>query len=175
MERNDLGTETQGLPRPQNTPQYEGIDQADTPLATSDTVVETPSDETAPAGAEEPLADDRDPAPDYEALAMEDLAEIHRLVPALNGVKHLAELPNAVRYAALRDAGLSVEEALWAACHTVVAGRAPYDNRSHLRSSVPRGAAGNPAAMTASEMQAAKDLFGDLSEAEIERLYLRCR
>ena len=175
MERNDSETETQGLPRPQNIPQYEGIDQADMPLVTSETVVETPSDETAPAGAEEPLADDRDPAPDYEALAAEDLAEIHRLVPALNGVKHLAELPNAVRYAALRDAGLSIEEALWAACHAVVAGRAPYDNRSHLRSSVPRGAAGNPAAMTASEMQAAKDLFGDLSEAEIERLYLRCR
>ncbi|MGN1206849.1 MAG: hypothetical protein ACI4SP_00965 [Eubacteriales bacterium] len=175
MEQNDSETRAQGLPYPQNTPQYEGTDPADAPLATADTAVETPRDETDPAVSEEPLADDRNPAPDYEALAAEDLAEIHRLVPALEGITHLAELPNAVRYAALRDAGLSVEEALWAACHAVVAGRAPYDNRSHLRSSVPRGAAGNPAAMTASEMQAAKDLFGDLSEAEIERLYLRCR
>ncbi|MGM9608913.1 MAG: hypothetical protein ACI3XE_01665 [Eubacteriales bacterium] len=175
MEQNDSETRTQGLPHPQNTSPYEGADPTDAPLTTVNTAVETPHDETAPAGAEEPLADDRNPAPDYEALAAEDLAEIHRLVPALEGVRHLAELPNAVRYAALRDAGLSVEEALWAACHTLVAGRAPYDNRSHLRSSVPRGAAGNPAAMTASEMQAAKDLFGDLSEAEIQRLYLRCR
>lgn len=175
MERNDSDTRAQGLPHPQITPQYEGTDPADAPLAAAETAVETPGDETAPAVSEEPLADSESPAPDYEALAAEDLMEIHRLVPALEGVTHLAELPNAVRYAALRDAGLSVEEALWAACHAVVAGRAPYDNRSHLRSSVPRGAAGNPAAMTASEMQAAKDLFGDLSEAEIERLYLRCR
>lgn len=175
MEQNDSETRTQGLPRPQDTPQYEETDPADATLAVAETAPEPPGDEPAPAGAEEPLADGESPSPDYEALAAEDLAEIHRLVPALEGVKHLAELPNAVRYAALRDAGLSVEEALWAACHAVVAGRAPYDNRSHLRSSVPRGAAGNPAAMTASEMQAAKDLFGDLSEAEIERLYLRCR
>ena len=175
MEVNDSETPAQGLPRPQNTPQYEETDLVDAPLTTADTTVETLGDETVPAVSEEPLADKQIPAPDYEALAAEDLAEIHRLVPALEGVTHLAELPNAVRYAALRDTGLSVEEALWAACHAVVAGRAPYDNRSHLRSSVPRGAAGNPAAMTASEMQAAKDLFGDLSEAEIERLYLRCR
>ena len=173
MEQNDSETRTQGLPRPQDTPQYEENAPADATLAVAETAPEPPGDEPAPAGAEEPLADGESPSPDYKAA--EDLAEIHRLVPALEGVKHLAELPNAVRYAALRDAGLSVEEALWAACHAVVAGRAPYDNRSHLRSSVPRGAAGNPAAMTASEMQAAKDLFGDLSEAEIERLYLRCR
>lgn len=113
--------------------------------------------------------------PDYAAMAEADLAEIKRLAPALGGLGHLSELPNAARYAALREAGLTVEEALWAACHRTVARTAPYDNRSHLRASAPLGAAGNPVAMSAGEMQAARDLFSDLTDAEIERLYARCR
>lgn len=111
---------------------------------------------------------------DYAALAAQDLLEIQRMVPSLRGLSHLGELPNASRYAALRDAGLSVEEAFWAACHTA-ARTASYDNRSHLHSVVPRGAAGNPAMMSASEMAAAKELFEDLSENEIQRLYAKCR
>ena len=71
--------------------------------------------------------------------------------------------------------GLTVEEAFWAACHASVARHVTYDNRSHLRSSVPRGASGNPTMMTASEMAAAKELFGDLTESEIQILYNKCR
>lgn len=111
---------------------------------------------------------------DYAALAARDLGEIKRLAPALTGLSHLAELPNALRYAALRDAGLSVEEALHAACHAYLAPRAA-DNRAHLRSAVPIGAAGTPSRMTAAEMREARELFGDLTEGEIERLYARCQ
>lgn len=111
---------------------------------------------------------------DYAALAASDLSEIKRLAPALAGLSHLAELPNALRYAALRDAGLSVEEALHAACHAYLAPRA-VDNRAHLRSAVPIGAAGTPSRMTAAEMREARELFGDLTEGEIERLYARCQ
>ena len=111
---------------------------------------------------------------DYAALAASDLSEIKRLAPALAGLSHLAELPNALRYAALRDAGLSVEEALHAACHAYLAPRAA-DNRAHLRSAVPIGAAGTPSRMTAAEMREARELFGDLTEGEIERLYARCQ
>lgn len=111
---------------------------------------------------------------DYAALAARDLGEIKRLAPALAGLSHLAELPNALRYAALRDAGLSVEEALHAACHAYLAPRAA-DNRAHLRSAVPIGAAGTPSRMTATEMREARELFGDLTEGEIERLYARCQ
>lgn len=111
---------------------------------------------------------------DYAALAARDLGEIKRLAPALAGLSHLAELPNALRYAALRDAGLSVEEALHAACHAYLAPRAA-DNRAHLRSAVPIGAAGTPSRMTAAEMREARELFGDLTEGEIERLYARCQ
>ena len=111
---------------------------------------------------------------DYAALAARDLGEIKRLAPALAGLSPLAELPNALRYAALRDAGLSVEEALHAACHAYLAPRAA-DNRAHLRSAVPIGAAGTPSRMTAAEMREARELFGDLTEGEIERLYARCQ
>ena len=122
--------------------------------------------------AEESAAD---AAPtDYAALAAEDLREIKRMAPSLAGLTHLAELPNALRYAALRDAGLSVEEALYAACHAFVTPRAA-DNRAHLRSAVPIGAAGTPSRMTAAEMREARELFGDLTEGEIERLYARCQ
>lgn len=111
---------------------------------------------------------------DYAALAAEDLDEIKRLAPSLAGLSHLAELPNALRYAALRDAGLSVEEALYAACHAFVVPRVA-DNRAHLRSAVPISATGTPSRMSAAEMREARELFGDLTEGEIEHLYARCQ
>lgn len=129
---------------------------------------------TGSAAGESDDADATGAPVDYAALAARDLGEIKRLAPALAGLSHLAELPNALRYAALRDAGLSVEEALHAACHAYLAPRA-VDNRAHLRSAVPIGAAGTPSRMTAAEMREARELFGDLTEGEIERLYARCQ
>ena len=129
---------------------------------------------TGSAAGESEDADATGAPVDYAALAARDLGEIKRLAPVLAGLSHLAELPNALRYAALRDAGLSVEEALHAACHAYLAPRAA-DNRAHLRSAVPIGAAGTPSRMTAAEMREARELFGDLTEGEIERLYARCQ
>ena len=129
---------------------------------------------TGSAAGESDDADATGAPVDYAALAARDLGEIKRLAPALAGLSHLAELPNALRYAALRDAGLSVEEALHAACHAYLAPRAA-DNRAHLRSAVPIGAAGTPSRMTAAEMREARELFGDLTEGELERLYARCQ
>ena len=130
----------------------------------------TETDALPPEGEE-----DASPATpvDYARMAEEDLREIQRIAPSLSHLTHLSQLPNVGRYAALRDAGLTCEEAFWAACHTVTA--AAYDNRSHLVSAVPRGAAGAPSVMTSAEMAAAKELFGDLSESEIHRLYQKCR
>ena len=116
-----------------------------------------------------------EPTVDYESLAAQDLEQIREMFPSMRSFEHLSEIPNAMRYAKLRDAGLTVEEAFWAACHSSIQRQATYDNRSHLRSSVPRGATGNPSMMTASEMAAAKDLFGDLTESEIQTLYNKCR
>lgn len=132
--------------------------------------IETPNKEAmAPEAERDPMAET-----DYAALAESDLAEIRRLAPAFGRVGHLAEMPNALRYAALRDAGLTVEEALHAACHAYLM-QPPADNRAHLRSAVPIGAAGSPARMTATELRDARELFGDLTDAELERLYAKCQ
>ena len=127
-----------------------------------------------PAVGEETEGEELPPETDYQKLAEEDLREIHRIAPIFASIRDVGDLPNATRYATLRDAGLTVEEALWATCHAFLP-RSGYDNRSHLRSGVPRGAAGNPIQMSAEELAAAKDLFSDMSEAEIRRLYAKCR
>ena len=124
---------------------------------------------------QETTPEETSPAVDYAAMAAEDLSHLQELFPSMRPYTHLSQIPNAMRYATLRDAGLTVEEAFWAACHHVMEKAPTYDNRSHLRSSVPRGAAGNPSMMTASEMAMAKELFGDLTESEIQTLYHKCR
>ncbi len=141
---------------------------------------ESPLQELLPhehASAEsDTITNDTPPCVDYEELAARDLSELRRLLPSLPRISHIGELPGAARYAELRDRGLSVEEAFWAACHAAMTPPpASYDNRSHLHSAVPRGAAGNPAVMSAAELHAAKELFEDLSESEIQKLYSKCR
>lgn len=131
-------------------------------------------EEGVPEEIGEDGADEMPPRTDYERLAEEDMREIHRIAPIFASIREVGDLPNATRYATLRDAGLTVEEALWATCHAFLP-KNGYDNRSHLRSGVPRGAAGNPIQMSAEELAAAKDLFSDMSEAEIRRLYAKCR
>ncbi len=136
----------------------------------------SPAEATPPADPADIAPNEAPPEVDYDALAAADLEELRRCVPSLADIQHISEIPGAMRYAELRDMGLGVEEAFWAACHKSVTPKKPsYDNRSHLHSAVPRGAAGNPAMMTASELAAARDLFGDLSDSEIQKLYARCR
>lgn len=129
---------------------------------------------TEQAEAQEPTAEapvaQPTPAPvDYAALAAADLAEIKRLDPTYAPASHLSELPFARRFAALRDMGLSVVEALAA----VTPRFSPYDTRSHLRPSAPGGARNPEGCLSAEEMKAAKMLFSDLSEKELHSLYRR--
>lgn len=114
------------------------------------------------------------PAPDYAKMAEEDLAAIRANVPGMGRLRSLTDLPQYERFAVLREAGLTPEEAFWATSHSLIKPPA-YDNRSHLRSSAPRPASGSPYAMTAEELSAARDLFGDLTDAEIRTLYAKCR
>lgn len=108
-------------------------------------------------------------AEDYVALAEADLAVLREKFPAARGLRTLSEMPGAVRFAELRELGLSPEEAYLA---TRPASEYRPDNRAHLISSAPRHAA--PAAtMSASEMRAARELFGNLSDQEIDSLFRR--
>ena len=115
--------------------------------------------------------EDSDPADeqevDYAALAEEDMRYLITLFPHLAGKKSTAELDNPLRYAALRDLGLSPTEAYLA---TNFKPR-PYDNRSHLRSAVPMRASAPSELLGRGELEAARELFAGLSDREIQRLY----
>ena len=104
---------------------------------------------------------------DYAALAESDMRELSALFPALRGKRSIAELDNPMRYAALRDLGLTPKEAYLATSEPV----RRADTQSHLRGTVPRGAGGGFTAMTAREMDAARELFSGLSDREIRKLY----
>lgn len=120
--------------------------------------------------AEQPpsLREAEAPQTDYADLAAQDMAALRRAFPECMDMEGLWQLERPLRYAELRDMGLSPEEAYLATTHRHPA----YDNRRHLQSSVPRAAAG-PAGMSASEMAAARELFEGLTDAELSALYRR--
>ena len=112
---------------------------------------------------------------DYEQRARQDLEEIQTLYPSLSYMTHLSDLKNAARFATLRDMGLTVEEAFLASNAKMIGSLPHYDNRSHLKSSVPRGSFDGSSQMSRSEMEEAKALFGNLSDREIRDLFKRAK
>lgn len=108
---------------------------------------------------------------DYEAIMRSDLVSLKSKFPELHGLRDISELPGALRYAALRDLGLTAEEAYMAAS----APRVRRDNRSHLSTAVSRGAGAPGGSMTHAELLAARQLFGGMSDAEIQSLYKRVK
>ena len=104
---------------------------------------------------------------DYAELEKNDLAELSAIFPALRTKTSIAELDNPLRYAALRDLGLSPKEAYLATTEPIQR----EDNRSHLTSSVPHGAGSGSSAMSPRELDAARELFSGLSDREIRKLY----
>ena len=109
---------------------------------------------------------------DYEALAAADLEAIKQKFPAMRSLTHLGEIENAERYGALRDAGLTVEEAFLATNYARLTRRAG-DNRAHLAGSMPRSNSAPMGRMSYGELVAARELFDGLSDREIEALWRR--
>ena len=107
-------------------------------------------------------------AVDYAALAAEDLADLKAQFPALKSLPSLAALSDPVRYAELREMGLSPKEAYLAIGGTA---RRKSDNRAHLLSAVPRASALANGLPSNAEMAEARRLFSNLSDAQIHRLY----
>ena len=115
---------------------------------------------------------------DFEKMANEDLAEIKRLFPSFSDLSHVRELDRAERFGEMREAGLSVEEALLATNYerifeALVKKARAINGKSHLKSNVPTAAAGDGVGMTGEEMRRAKEMFTGLSEREIQSLYKR--
>ena len=111
--------------------------------------------------------DEVSPSIDYDEIARQDLEQLKAIFPELSEISSITMIENPLRYAALRDLGLSAKEAYLA----TNAQRARYDNRSHLSSAVPGGASAPRSTMTTAELDAARELFGQLSDREIQKLY----
>ena len=103
---------------------------------------------------------------DYEALIADDVEALKSEFPELKGITDITDLNNPLRYAALRDLGLSPAEAYMA-----TAKRRTQDTRSHLRSAHGRNAAANIGMMSQYELTTARELFPGMSDSELQRLY----
>ena len=117
--------------------------------------------------ADEAMTDNEQKPTDYARIAEEDMKELSALFPELIGKRSVAELDNPLRYAALRDLGLTPKEAYLATSEP----KRKRDTRSHLTSAVPHGAGGGGSAMSARELDMARELFSGLSDREIRKLY----
>ena len=107
--------------------------------------------------------------PDTSEVVDEDIRELKEEFPELSEIESITELTNPIRYAALRDLGLSPAEA-----YILTSRRKQiYDNRSHLTASVPVSAKSPGTGMSARELREARSLFGNISDSEIYKLYKR--
>ena len=104
----------------------------------------------------------------YERLAKDDLDAIRREFFEAKEIKSLKELDNPIRFAELRELGLTPREAY-------LATKKPraIDNRRHLSGTAPRPATSPRASMTASELSHARELFSGMTDGEIQSLYKR--
>lgn len=107
-------------------------------------------------------------AVDYDEIIRSDILELRSRFPELSGIEGITDLDNPIRYAELRDLGLSPREAYLATSER----RQKPDTRRHLSSAVPKRAA-MPAGLSQSELSEARELFSGLSDAELNRLARR--
>lgn len=104
--------------------------------------------------------------PDYGELLDSDMRELSAEFQPDGKIK-ITDLKNPVRYGALRDLGLTPKEAYLASGGR----RERADNRAHLSSSVPRAMTSAFSEIPRSELETARELFGDMSDSEIRNLY----
>lgn len=104
---------------------------------------------------------------DYSKIIEEDLNTLRACFEEMREIKDITELENPLRYAELRDLGLSPEEAYLATARK----RTRKDNRAHLSSSFPKPRGARSEAMSYQELENARELFPSLSDREIQKLY----
>lgn len=138
----------------------------ETSLPSADEAENAPADEAGTAVGDE--GGQEGAGVDYSALARADLAELRAGFPELAELTDVSALKNPTRYGALRDLGLTPTEAYLASCGIR---RAP-DTRAHLTSAVPAGAR-VATEMSRRDYALAKELFSDMTDSDIRRLYRR--
>lgn len=128
---------------------------------------DSPENQTEPEEKEPPTQEEKESdGTDYKELLKADMLELSgEFSPGKE--MDISDLKNPIRYGALRDLGLTPKEAYLAS-----GGRKELaDNRSHLSSSVPKKFSSQFSEMPRAELDAARELFGDLSDAQIRNLY----
>ncbi len=106
---------------------------------------------------------------DYAQIMREDLEVLRANFPELRELRDISELSGAMRYAALRDLGLTAIEAYLATSHKA----AKRDNRSHLSTAVSHTAGAPRVSMSRGELAVARELFSGFSDAQLYSLYKR--
>jgi hypothetical protein len=125
----------------------------------------------APVSDAEPQIAEEAETIDYEAVIRDELQSLSAEFPRLRGISSITELENPIRYAELRDLGLSPREAYLATAGK----RVLSDNRRHLSSAVPGGSGAPSCAMSRSELESARELFPGLGDGELMNLYKKVR
>lgn len=116
---------------------------------------------------------------EFEKKMLSDFAEIQREFPETRGLKSLREIENLAKFGRFRDLGLSPKEAYAAANpdsvrKSVAAAtkqQSLNETKAHLKSAVPAGSKDDGIAISKKELREWRDIFPNLSDKEISRLY----
>lgn len=116
---------------------------------------------------------------EFEKKMLSDFAEIQREFPETRGLKSLREIENLAKFGRFRDLGLSPKEAYAAANpdsvrKSVAAAtkqQSLNETKAHLKSAVPAGSKDDGIAISKKELKEWRDLFPNLSDKEISKLY----
>ena len=114
-----------------------------------------------------------------EKVLTEDLAAIQAEFKAAAKFNSVADFPNIAKFCEMRDLGLSAVDAFRVAQPDIVAegvataARATADSKSHLRSSVPKGAKDTSTTIPKDELEMYRDMYPDMSEKQLTDLYRR--
>ena len=116
---------------------------------------------------------------EFEKKMLSDFAEIQREFPETRGLKSLREIENLAKFGRFRDLGLSPKEAYAAAnpdsvrknVAAATKQQSLNETKAHLKSAVPAGSKDDGIAISKKELREWRDLFPNLSDKEISKLY----
>jgi hypothetical protein len=133
---------------------------------------------------QEEIQKSNDRAVKLDALKRADLAAVQAAYPEAKKYARVDDFPNFKRFAELRDMGASPEEAYMATHGSAVVSTAVkatkqttlnHQNKDHLRSSAPKPAKDTSVKISRAELQDLRDLFPNMRDAEIIKLYKKTR
>lgn len=119
----------------------------------------------------------------FAQLKAADLSELKKAFPHLSEVNDLEKINNFLEFAQLRDKGLTPKQAYLAAnpdeaysrAESYNKAKARNDSKAHLRSAVPVSAKDNSIRMSKAQLAEWRELFPDLGDKEIARLYAKTK